>query len=147
MRCEKCGREDAKSFMILPLHRESGELDSIFCFGCAVESGAYCKKHQMIHQGFIDGTTACIMCIEEKMMTFRHQASSIFSDIQSAIPYGRLKEVGLIERLEVSARLMRSNHSIALLRFIASRAQRERVPVQAIVKRIKEERSVNCILS
>ena len=146
MKCEKCGR-DVKSFMILPLHRESGELDPIFCTNCAIESSAYCKKHQLIHQGFGDGTTACITCVEDKVLTFRHQASGIFNDIQSVLSYGVLREAGLIERLDISAKLMRSNHSIALLRFIASKAQREGVPIQTIVKRIKEERSVDCILS
>lgn len=64
--CEICG-QDANPILILPLHKADGCLNTFACQSCAEKSGAYCLKHNKIHLGFTDGTTACRSCIEEEI--------------------------------------------------------------------------------
>lgn len=44
------------------------EREAVFgCDGCAGQLGYFCWEHETVHLGFIDGTTACRVCIDTKV--------------------------------------------------------------------------------
>ena len=136
MKCENCGCDDATRFMVLPIHRETGELDSIFCEKCAQESRAYCLKHEMIHLGFCDGTTACPTCIDKEAESLRNRVHAIFDEIYS-VCYRELRDSDLLKGVSRGT----------FLRLIIIRAKRDGVPVDFVIKRIKTEKKIDFIFN
>jgi hypothetical protein len=51
--------------VILPKRKPDGCLDTLSCLECARKSGIYCLRHNRPHLGFEDGSTACVLCVEE----------------------------------------------------------------------------------
>jgi len=66
--CEICGREPEVTVYI-PLHQPNGNLNTECCLECALQSGAWCQRHDTPHTlGFYDGTHACKDCIDEEVL-------------------------------------------------------------------------------
>jgi hypothetical protein len=66
--CEICGGEMDDLIVILPIEQPDGCYDTFACLNCAEKSRVYCLTHERPHIGFEDGTTACLVCIEEKIV-------------------------------------------------------------------------------
>ncbi len=144
MKCDICKKPNPELLIILPIHQADGRLDTIACEKCAKESKAYCKKHRRPHQGFIDGTTACLQCIEELVKVNKDDATSIRDRVREALPRDQVEDLN--DAAEISAEVTGSSESIAVLRFIASKAMRSNQTIEEVINEITESHSVDYIL-
>ncbi len=144
MNCDICGKQDLKWIVILPIHQSDGKLDTVACDGCARRSKAYCNKHWRTHQGFMDGSTACIYCVEELVKAHKDSAEVVRNRLVEALPPDEAEK--LYNAATISAGIMDSIVSVAVLRFIASKAFRSNQSLEEVTREIVESRSVSCIL-
>jgi len=144
MTCELCGK-DPNVVMLLPLHQPDGKLCIMVCEECGKASSAYCTDHETIHQGFMDGSTACIPCIEKLVSEHSHQAEEMYSALKRGLP--ELLWDVLDEVAEVSSDLTSSPKEISILRFLATKAKRSGEPVEDILAHVVSKRSIAIILS
>ncbi len=136
MNCELCQKPDPETIVMLPIPRENGSLVTMGCVECAEKSTAYCKKHAHTHLGFEDGSTACVHCVEELIQTHTAQADEIRDQLMAGLPADQ-KEI-LDEDADVSANLTGSTRSIAVLRFVAAKAQRCDESINEVVRKVGE---------
>lgn len=85
MHCEICG-SDAKLLLLLPLRQPDGKLETLVCERCAEKSPAYCSVHQHAHQGFFDGTTACLLCVEHVVAGHLAYGDQIYARLFDHLP-------------------------------------------------------------
>ena len=135
MKCELCGK-DPRVIVILPRRQANGKLDTLACEACAKKSGAYCKKHDRPHVGFMDGTTACIYCIEELVKANESKAVGIYSRLRDGLSSDQLEYLG--DAAETSSEVMRCSASVAVLRFIASKALRTNQTIDEVIFQVTE---------
>jgi hypothetical protein len=145
MCCKICGRDNAGTVYVLPLRQKDGSLTTLACERCAVKSGAYCIQHAQIHQGFTDGSTACLTCIQIKAFSLQPKAR-IFAE-------GLLKFLGEEEAEELKeaaeiASAMRGwgGTELAILIFLISKAFRTKQNLAAVLLKVMDERSANYLL-
>jgi len=144
MKCELCGKDVGEVAVNLPLKKVDGSLDTIACLECAKKSPAYCKKHEMPHLGFFDGTTACTLCIEEMVTENRRKAIGIYRSLRQELPpeeFGRL-----MEWATKSSWVTDSYVNKCILRAIASKAKRCDQSIEQVLEDIIKAKSVKCIL-
>lgn len=146
MKCELCKKKDPKTMYILPLHQKDGKLDTMACEGCAKKSTAYCLKHDRIHQGYMDGTTACLSCVNELVQSEReiYGEWQIFQDIMVALDKNDAAQ--LDELADISASIVGDDRAMALLRFLASKACRNGLKVEEVTRRVINSRSIAFLL-
>ena len=135
MKCEICGKPDPKLLIILPLHQADGRLDTIVCEECARKSKAYCLRHQRPHLGFMDGSTACIHCIEELVRDNMDVKSEIMDRVCDALP--RDQAADLVEAAEAVSSVMRCSESQSILRFVATKAMRSFKAIGSVIEEIE----------
>jgi hypothetical protein len=136
MNCDICKKLDPHLIVILPIHQPNGNLDTLACEECALKSKAYCKKHERPHLGFFDGTTACAWCIEEMVKEKTDQAEEIRNCLRALLPEDQLE--ALNDAAEMSAEVAQCTESVAVLRFLASKAKRTNETVDDVVYQITE---------
>ena len=91
-KCEIC-RSPSSIINILPIRQQDGKLNTLACDKCAEKSGAFCPTHQRPHLGFEDGTTACKVCIDEKVATDTEKITNeFFSKIKNSPHKKRILE-------------------------------------------------------
>lgn len=144
MKCDICEKPDPQMIVILPLRQADGKLDTLACEECARKSKAYCKKHLRPHQGFMDGSTACLWCIEELVQANKDSAVDIRDRLWEALPSHEVEDLN--DAAEISADVTDSSESVAILRFIASKAKRSNQGIGEVIYEITESRSVDSIL-
>jgi hypothetical protein len=84
MNCEKCGTSPDLLVMMPAIPgRLDGKLDSLQCLECAKKSGMYCHTHDVAHQGFTDGSTACPLCTHDLVNKNRERASTLSGIIEN----------------------------------------------------------------
>jgi len=144
MKCEICGDLDPRLIILLPLHQSDGKLDTMACEACATKSTVYCVKHNRPHQGFRDGTTACLHCVEELV---KENISRVF-DIQSEVLENLSDEERnrLTDAIDIPSEIMNCSSWDTILRFVACKALRMHYNIDEIVALIREEKSVDVIL-
>jgi hypothetical protein len=144
MKCEICGEDIGEIVVSLPLKRPDGRLNTMACLSCAEKSPAYCKKHKRPHLGFIDGTTACIYCIEEMVAENRQKEINIFSNLRKYLP---IEEVDrLLKWAEASSLITGTSPRTCILRAIATKAKRSNLSIEEVLEKIIEAKSVELIL-
>ncbi|MFH1978987.1 MAG: hypothetical protein ABII97_01190 [Patescibacteria group bacterium] len=144
MKCEKCGG-DSDTFALLPARKPDGSLNEIVCRNCALDSSAYCKKHQMPHLGFSDDeTTACRICIEEAVAENRDRVEEIYSTIKDKLPLEEIDELDDWARLVSS--ITGNSIAVCVLRGVATKSLRLGIGIDNVVEKIIETKSVNLIL-
>ncbi len=143
MKCELCGKDPIK-LLLLPLHQPDGKLCTFTCEECARKSSAFCCKHNKIHQGFSDGSTACLSCVEELVQTRKEYALRIWASILPLLP--SFEKEWLQEACELSSLVTNDGEEIAILRFIACKALRSNCSVEDVLTDIQVKHSVSCIL-
>ncbi len=132
--CEICGRTDVDVFNLLGIKQANGNLDTLACTQCAKERGWICEKHDSVHQGFEDGTHACLECIHEMARDALANSQSFLVFLREKMPQGKFDE--LWEKAEgYSAPLIVDAH-IYLARTIAALALRRNKSFQQILEDI-----------
>lgn len=144
MNCEICGKRDPKVKIILPLKQLNGKLETSACETCARNSTAYCEKHDRIHQGFIDGTTACISCIEESVKLHAEMASDFRGQLFRILSRHERQE--LKEAAELSSLVTGSPQETSILRFLVTKAKRDHQTIYQILEKVREKKSVRFML-
>ncbi|MBI2448401.1 hypothetical protein HYV44_02470 [Candidatus Microgenomates bacterium] len=145
MHCEICDQDIGQTLVFLPIKRIDGKLNTSACLSCAEQSGYYCQEHQRPYIGFNDGTSACLRCIE-KMVTEapKDNAASLWRKLTKNLPAAELKKV--IAAAQTSSDLTKDSLTTSLLRFLASKACRERVSLEKIISHLLERKDANLIL-
>jgi len=139
MNCESCG-DDSKEFVVLP-----GRLENkIVCLSCAEKSPAYCKKHKRPHLGFEDGSTACILCIEEMVEDKKKEGVNVWGELCERIPAMELAR--LLDWAELTSSLKGETKERAMLRAVITKALRTDQPTKAVIRELIEKQSVSPIL-
>lgn len=144
MRCEICGKDVGQLSVELPIKKADGSLNTRACLKCAEESSVYCKKHRRPHLGFIDDTTACIVCIKELVAKNRKQKEGIYRSLRQNLPEEEFKRI--IEWARVSSSLTGDPIRTCILRAIATRAMRSKQDITSVLDKILQDKSVECIL-
>lgn len=84
MKCEICG-QDKDPLNILPIKQSDGKLETLACDDCAYKTGLFCKIHKRPHQGFVDGTNACLLCINELAEAHKARALEIYESLEQKL--------------------------------------------------------------
>ncbi len=124
MHCEYCGR-NLETIVILniPSKKYIGSYNTFACIDCSKNNDAYCLRHEIPHLGFIDGTTACRLCIEEKVECLGEKvANNYFCELLKYLPNNQLKE--LHERFEPVSKSLNESIEKSIFRSIITYAMR-----------------------
>jgi hypothetical protein len=143
MNCEICGKDPGDLTVILPIPRESGNLITMACLECARKSGVYCLKHNQPYSAFKDGTTACLICIEELKNFSMTEAAALFLNL-------RRDDMPESERLrewaEEAAFITTETPIHSIARALAGLALRRKTTVIQILEEIAQKKSVSDLL-
>lgn len=135
--CEIC-RDSTQVVYLLPLKQPDGKLDTLACEKCAEKSGAFCITHQRPHLGFEDGTTACKVCIDEKVETDTPEiVEEFFQEIEES-PH-REKILQTVERQSEFLFFPDSDLEISISRAIVTVAFRFDKTPEEIIEQVCEE--------
>ncbi|XOA42996.1 MAG: hypothetical protein ACKKMO_00800 [Candidatus Nealsonbacteria bacterium] len=143
MSCEICGK-DSEEIVILPIKRQDGSLCTLACLECARKSPTYCKKHNRPHRGFKDGTSACIVCIEEMLVKIKSEKDKVWDSLKKELPVEEL--IRLLEWAEFSAFCTRDPEEVCILRAIITRALRFSKRTEEILQEIINTQSVSSVV-
>lgn len=142
--CEICG-EDPRTLIILPIHQPNGSLITLACEECAEKSSAYCRVHHVPHQGFEDGTSACLLCIELDVQIFEEGISNIFREISND-----LQNPGFAPFVEwlnnIRQIRWRESENTIITRAIITYARRMHIMTPDIFKEIEREHNANMLI-
>lgn len=94
MKCEICGR-DKDPLNILPIQQPDGRSNTIACNDCARQTKFFCKVHKRPHQAFIDGTNACLACIQELAIAHQNRAKEIYEILEQKLIEAEWKKLKL----------------------------------------------------
>jgi len=145
MKCEICGKKDPKVIGVLPIQMKNGNLCTLACEECMKKSHTYCKEHDRIHIGFIDGTTACGECVNKLRQSFSlNQAQKIASTILGDVSVSDAER--LRETAEISMTVTGWSLPIAIIHLVATRAVRSKQSVDEVVDNISNTESADSIL-
>lgn len=93
----------------------------------------------------MDGTHACLYCIEETVKSAGEaRAIKINDRLCASLPPDEIFRLN--EAAEISAEIMGCREEVAILRFIASKAKRAGQTVDEVVNKIIENESVDYVL-
>lgn len=145
-KCEICGTPDPQISCILPIRQKDGRLDTVACILCSINCGAYCVIHERPHLGFMDGSTACIWCVEQVVQDHKNEAIAFRNAIWAAIAPNKDEKERLDNAADISAEINESSNSVAVLRFLACAAVRSNQRVDDVLADIQRTKSVNRIL-
>ncbi len=143
MRCELCG-SDPRRILLLPLQRTDGRLYTYACEECAKESSAFCYIHGRIHQGFSDGSTACLFCVEEMVEVRKPYALGIWSNLLKIL--SPTDKEWLTSAYELGSIVTGDSEEITILRFIVCKALRTRRTPEEVLREMDAGHSVTSIL-
>ena len=144
MNCEICGMQSGPVYSI-KIPKDSHKPFTYVCKSCAIKKGIFCLKHEILHEGFVDGTTACIACTEE-VLVFHELCGieEVYADIRGILPY--FEAMLFDEAIGTVATYSQNYKSVVLFRYIVSASARSGVPVQDMVNRIKSRKTIKKIL-
>lgn len=138
MNCEICGAKEPTTLALLPTHKEDGSLNTMVCERCFEKSPAYCRKHQQIHLGFTDGTTACPRCVDEMKVRTRHLAESLQDRIRQISKPDEFKEIS--EYIKGASYIMDWSADEALHHFLITKAVRAKLDAEKVLSTIIKEK-------
>lgn len=144
MKCEICGKKPPLYIMLLPIRKDDGDLETMACEECGRKSTAFCLKHNAIHQGFDDGSTACIKCINKMVET--NTGSALDTKKKIFMSLHPDEQSRLRQAADMSSSFTGDTIEISVVRFIASKAKRSLQPFERVVNEILQSGSVDCIL-
>lgn len=138
--CEICGGKMDDLIVMLPIRQLDGSYETLACLNCAEQSGVYCLIHGRPHIGFEDETTACLVCIEEKV---RDEGSKVIVEFFQRIKDSTQKE-DIFKGLEswsnfLSTEMGLSDQSENVARAIITAAFRFNKSSQEIIDQVSKE--------
>lgn len=152
--CEICGEKNKGTVFFLPLHQPNGSLITMACEKCARASSAFCQKHDCIHQGFQDGSTACITCVEELVLKIRQDKGGYSKPPKIAEVFAAIKEEflpaefeDLFEAAKTAQAVTGAPVDVCIIQFIAAKACRSHKSFDDVLVTALCEKSAECILS
>jgi len=143
MSCEICGK-DSEEIVILPIKKQDGNLCTLACLECARKSSVYCKKHNRPHMGFEDGTSACIVCVEEMLVKIKSKKDKVWESFKKELPL--IEVLRLLDWAEFSAFCTKDPKEVCILRTIITRALRFNKSPEEILQEIINTQSVSSIV-
>lgn len=99
------------------------------------------QKTLKAHLGFIDDTTACIDCMEDKVFRQGFRIYKSFNDALQESPNGAEIKSEIMEWATVSAQVTRSPEEICIARSIVSVSERRGLPVDEVIQETVERGS------
>jgi len=130
--CEIC-RKSTVFINILPIKRPDGSLITLACQNCTERTDAYCKKHERIHLGFGDNTTACVSCIEGRVNKDGHQ---IYESFSSALQESHRRveiQDDLMDWASLSSLITGDPEETCVARAIVTVSERKNITVEEII--------------
>ena len=131
--CEICGGE-MDVVNILPIPQPNGRMDTFTCTECAHRSGVYCTKHKRPHLGFSDDTTACAICIEERVEKEGEVVGERF--LQAAADLGEHLMV-INEAARIASLITRQPIKMVVGRFVITTSERLKINESEVVDRFR----------
>lgn len=131
--CGLCGQE-ASLWIVNPDIRSEQVL---ICVVCGIKNGVYCEGHDIPHQGFADGSTACLKCIDREVRLNSDRRIAVTQFIESCLPpeeFADLREVA-----ELAASISGPDLETALLCFAVTKSQRRRESLAVILAQLSQE--------
>lgn len=144
MTCEECMSQHTELYSV-PLHKPTGELCALVCRACAERLSLLCREHDTIHEGFADGTHACLACIEDDVCKYQHSAAPIYQRLKTTLPPTALDD--LVTRARMSRTITGDTTDRAILRFIITKQHRSNQTISQIVYTMIETESVQLVLT
>jgi len=113
-----------------------------------MKSGVFCIKHDRIHLGFEDRSTACELCIEEliscrsteDLRQISHDAVGCLNPDDGSVEEFR-------QAVETALPSADGSGPMVILRFIAAKAVRTGQTIEAVLLQMVQNRSAKYILS
>lgn len=143
LECNACGKE-ANKFVALPVKRKGGNSVSIMCVACAENSPRYCEKHERPHMGFIDGSTACRLCIEETISKKESEGFNVWGLFKEKLPEEEVFQ--LLDWADFSVLITGNSKEKCVLRAVVTKALRNNQEIEEVIREVLEEKSVSSIL-
>lgn len=143
MKCERCG-EDAYELAIIPLKSEKSP-QTIACVSCAIKVGLYCTDHQKPHQGFSNGTAACLDCIEDLVRETEPRAMEfIYETLKENVSEESWRE--LEEWARASSELTKDSKEKCVYRAVITASLRFKMSIEKMLEKRFLEKGVNFML-
>lgn len=145
LKCNACGKEvNEDEFVVLSVEKTDGNSISIICFDCAENSPKYCEKHKRHHLGFMDGSTACLSCIEETIAQKESEGFNVWGLFKKKLP---AKEVfWLLDWADFSALITGNSKERCILWAVVTKALRNNQKIVEVIREVLERKSVSSIL-
>ena len=136
--CEHC-EDETEVLNILPIKRANGSLITLTCTPCAEKTSAFCKEHERPHMGFDDESTACRLCINERVEAEWEEVSeSFFKEVNSG--ENREEILTLLDEWNTDAsRITHQPLEKNLARAVITRSERLHVGTDKVIKQACEE--------
>lgn len=97
MKCFYCGKSDVQTMDInIPNPDPNKDYGISACISCAIRNDMYCTLHDTKHEGFEDGTTACLKCAMESASTRTAGEYKAFSALMNNRPDPENKRLGTV---------------------------------------------------
>lgn len=138
IRCQ-LGNHEVKRIAVLSIEGQP----PMGCIPCWRERGFWCDRHDQGHQGFTDGTSACLACVEE-MVDRREGRVLVLREIMATFPKDEITE--LEEWLATVTEITGQSRERCFTRAIATLALRTKTPFSWVAQKIRTDRSVASIL-
>ncbi len=145
VKCEECGK-DTLLLIIIPKQQADGKLITLVCLECAETSGFYCTVHDLPHLGFVDGSSACTLCIDEQVTIIGEQVGERLREAISPLPNASSLRAQLMEWAEEVGSLTQEPINICLGRAVITLAQRRKTTPKQIIQEVKKTQSINQVL-
>jgi hypothetical protein len=142
--CDPCGVCGQKATVWI-LNPDIRSEHMLICVNCGKTAGVYCEKHEVPHQGFDDGSTACLMCINEEVRDGIGRREEIAEFIRTGLPPEEFEEIQ--EMTEATGVICCCDWQTALLRLLVCKAQRNREELLITVSNLIEEGTAAFLLS
>ncbi len=143
MKCEICNDPNPKLTMMLPLHQPNGKQITAACEKCGINSKAYCPKHERVHQGYRDNTTACLGCVEDLVKKSYPEVQQMWTRLATLPP---VLTDDLEDMIDTRVAISKSSKDEVLLKIFAAKALRMNLTIEEILKGVLESQSVEDLL-
>lgn len=139
--CDTCGK-----MAIEWIQNPDGKSPNwIICVDCGKTAGVYCQEHEVPHQGFDDGTTACLLCINVTMRLNFEDRNEIARSIEISLPPEEFEELKIAA--EKAGNVSYCDWQMELLRLAVYKSHRRRESLAATIGNLIEEGTAAFLLS
>lgn len=98
----------------------------------------------MLHQGFVDGSTACLICVNELAQENESRAGNILHCLSEALSKDQFED--LSQAAEDSSLTTGDPREVSVLRFIVCKAVRKGRTIDDVIGQLTADKSARFIL-